>query len=389
MGKSDIQNKLIKTLAFSPWIYTDKILSSELGVSLSTLNRYLTEMETRGFIFARDEQGRFFLQQTGWDGLNIKDATLRQMEILRFISAYKNGVQAAEIVARFENNKDEKTIGRDLKELQQRHLITNSQGMYVLNSSFVIPPVQLDNGEKSLLLEQMLIQQEMSPLKDEAKSLTAKLNISLKIPKSDQETIVVHGRRPIEDLRRSHFCQRLEEYARASKRIMLLYRKSAEEVSEIKLNPLGIMYHWGLDNWYLVAQENGREDYTIKTYSVERILAIEELSETFRPIPGFDLQDWYKNAWGVYRTGKPVKVVIRFHNYYTTIARVKAELSSRKTCVWREDDNSLLMEDMVDGIGEISVWLRSFGQGAEVIEPPELRTAVITDLEQVLENYGG
>ena len=168
----------------------------------------------------------------------------------------------------------------------------------------------------------------------------------------------------------------------------MLYRKSEQKASEVQLNPLGIMYYWGLDNWYLVAQENDQSP-TIKTYAVDRILAIEEQGETFLQPPGFDLQDWYKYAWGVYRSGKPKKVVIRFRNYYSTIQRVKAELSVRKTCVLREDDEGLIMEDMVDGIGEMAVWVRSFGQGAEVIEPPELREVVIADLEQMLENYGG
>ena len=388
MGKAEIQYKLIKTLAFSPWTYTDKMLAGELGVSQGTLKRSLTEMETRGCIFTRDGQGCLFLQQTGWDGLTIKDATLRQMEILRYISAYPKGLKVAEINARFNHSKDEKTIGRDLKELQQRQLITNHQGMYVVNSSLVIPPIQLDAVEKRLLLEHMAVQQEMSPLKDEAKSLTAKLHISLKLPRNDQDTIVVHGRRPIEDFRRSHFCQRLEGYARASQKITILYRKSEQKTSEVRLNPLGIMYYWGLDNWYLVAEEND-QDPTIKTYAVDRILAIEERGETFLHLPDFNLQDWYKYAWGVYRSGNPIKVVIRFHNYYSTIKRVKAELSARKTCVWREDDEGLIMEDLVDGIGEVAVWVRSFGQGVEVIEPLELRAAVIADLEQMLKNYGG
>ena len=326
MGKADMQYRLIKTLAFSPWIYTDKMLASELGVSQGTIKRSLIEMETRGCIFTRDGQGCLFLQQTGWDGLTIKEATLRQMEILRYISAHPNGLKVAEINSRFNHSKDEKTIGRDLKELLQRQLITNNQGTYLVNSSLVIPPIQLDAAEKRLLLEHMAVQLEMSPLKDEAKSLTAKLYISLELPKNDQDTIVVHGRRPIEDFRRSHFCQRLEEYARASKKITVLYRKSEEKTSEVKLNPLGIMYYWGLDNWYLVAEEND-QDPTIKTYAVDRILAIEEQGETFLQPPGFDLQDWYKHAWGVYRSGKPQKVVIRFRNYYSTIQRVKAELS--------------------------------------------------------------
>lgn len=388
MSKSDFQYKLMKTLAFAPWKYTVKSLADILGVSRCTLNRSLKEMEKRGCIFTWDQQGCLFLQQTGWDGLNIKDVTLRQMEILRFISAYPNGVRIAVINSHFNINKDEKTIGRDLKELLQRQLISNKQGVYVLNSSFVIPPIQLDAAEKSLLLEHLAVQEEMSPLKDEAKSLAAKFQISLHIPQNDQDMIVVHGRRPIEDLRRSHFCQRLEECARARNKLLILYRKGQDKVSEVELNPLGIMYYWGLDNWYLAAQDND-QDPTVKTYAVDRILAIKELGGTFFQPPGFDLQDWYKYTWGVYRSGKPIKVVLRFHNYYSTLERVKAELSVRETCVWREDEEELIMEDMVDGLGEVAVWLRSFGQGAEVLEPSELRAAVISDLEQILENYGG
>ncbi|SDI49906.1 WYL domain-containing protein [Desulfosporosinus hippei] len=388
MGKADLQYKLIKTLAFAPWEYTVKTLADFLGVSQITLNRNLTEMERRGCIFTYDSQGRIFLHQTGWDGFNIKEATLRQMEILRFISAYPNGVKVTEIYSRFNDHKNEKTIGRDLKELLQRQLISNSQGNYAFNANFVIPPIQLDTGEKSLLFEHMAVQQEMSPLKDEAKSLTAKLHISLNIPKNDQDTVIVHGRRPIEDLRRSHFCQRLEECARSCKRILILYRKKEGEVSELELNPLGIMYHWGLDNWYLAAQDNGQEG-NIKTYAVDKILTIKELGGNFSRPMGFDLVEWYKYSWGVYRSGKPAKVVIRFHNYYSTINRVKAELSFRETCVLREDNDGMIMEDMVDGLGELAVWLRSFGQGAEVLEPLELREAVIKDLEQIIENYGG
>lgn len=389
MNKSEHRHQVVRTLAFSPWVYTVKLLAAELGVNLSTLNRSLKQLEIQGFIFARDEEGRLFLQQTGCDGLStLKDATVRQMEILRFVSAHPHGVKGAAIMARFNTSKNEKTIGRDLKELEQKKLMTSQPGVYVLNSSLVLPPLQLDAAEKSLLLEDLAVQQEMSPRKDEVKSLTAKLRISLDIPSKEQETIVVHGRRPIEDVRRSHYCQRLEGYARAHQTILLLYRKSEEPAYEVKVKPLGIIYYWALDNWYLVAQVIDA-DQTIKTYAVDRILAIEELSGTFTQPPGFNLEDWYRYTWGVYRRGNPIKVVIRFHNYYATLQRVQEELTGRNTCSLRADGDGLIMEDRVDGLAEMAVWLRTFGQGAEVIEPLELRAAVIADLEQMLANYGG
>lgn len=388
MDKSELQRKLVRILAFSPWTYNLYMLATELGISLNTLNRYFYQLETQEYIFARDEQGRLFLRLTGWDGLStLKDATVRQMEILRFVSARSNGVKSTDILARFTGAKDEKTIGRDLKELENRKLITNQDGMYVLNSSQVLPPLQLDAAEKSLLLEDLAVQQEMSPRKDEVKSLTAKLRVSLNLQGNEPETIAVHGRRPIEDLRRNHYCQRLEEYARTRCKIVLLYRKGEEAASEVHVNPLGILYYWALDNWYLVALDE--KDQAIKTYSVDRILALEETGQIFLIPDEFDLENWFKYAWGVYQSGNPVKVVIRFHNYYSTVQRVKDELASRKTCILKEDGDDLIMEDTVDGLAELSVWLRSFGQGVEVIEPPELREAVIADLEQMLANYGG
>lgn len=398
MKKSELQQKLVRTLAFSPWTYNSQMLAVALGVSLSTLNRYLNQLESQGYYFDRDDSGRLFLRQTGWDGLNVlKEATIRQMEIIRFVSAHLNGVKGTEIMARFTGSKDEKTIGRDLMELEKRELITNRQGVYVLNFRLVLPPLQLAAAEKSLLLEDLAVQQEMSPRKDEAKSLTAKLRVSLNLRSNEPETIAVHGRRPIEDLRRSHYCQRLEEYARTRRQIWLLYRKDEDTAAyEVNVNPLGILYYWVLDNWYLVSQEE--KDQTIKTYAVDRILAVGDTGNivktgntgnTFTLPNGFDLENWFKYAWGVYRSGNPVKVKIRFHNYYTTVQRVKDELSSRRTCCLQEDSDGLIMEDTVDGLSELAVWLRSFGQGVEVIEPLELRETVINDLEQILANYGG
>lgn len=388
MEKSELKRKLVTNLALSPWVYDSQLLAAKLGISISTLNRHLNHLETQGYIFARDKAGRLFLQETGWDGLGtLKDATVRQMEILRFVGAHSKGVKGSDIIVRFTVSKDEKTIGRDLKELEKRELITNRQGVYILNVSLLLPPLQLDAAEKSLLLEDLAVQQEMSPRKDEAKSLTAKLRVSLKLQGNEPAKITVHGRRPSENLRRSHYCRRLEEYARTHRKIVLLYRRDEEAAYEANVNPLGILYYWALDNWYLAAMDD--KDQIIKTYLVDRILAIGETGQTFIIPDGFCLEDWYRYSWGVYRSGNPVRVKIRFLNYYTTVQRVRDELLSRQTCSIYEDGEDLIMEDTVDGLSEIAVWLRSFGQGVEVLEPLELRQAVIEDLEQMLSIYGG
>jgi len=40
-------------------------------------------------------------------------------------------------------------------------------------------------------------------------------------------------------------------------------------------------------------------------------------------------------------------------------------------------------------LGEIAVWLRGFGPGAEVVEPVELREMVTEDLRRLAALYGG
>jgi predicted DNA-binding transcriptional regulator YafY len=391
MNKVERQRQLVKLLAIKPWSYTVEALATTFETSINSIYRDINELEANGYQFARNEEGRYFLKQTGWDGFsNIKDATIRQIEILRFIAGYKEGVEARDIVNRFTRNQEisEKTIERDLKELQKKYLMIISQdNKYVLNSNKLLPPLQLNVAEKSLLMEALAIQAQVSARKDEAKLITAKLRVSLDMP-TGIENVVVHGRRPVENLRTSYYCQRLEDFARGRESIILIYRRKEEAAHEVRVNPLGIVYYWALDNWYLVAQES-RDRQQIKTYSIDRILLLESTGENFSFPPEFKLEDWYKYSWGVFRQENPVKVKIRFYNYYSTIQRVKEELSSRETCVFREEDGDLIMEDWVDGIAEIAVWLRAFGPGAEVVEPEELREAVRHDFETMLETYGG
>jgi len=150
---------------------------------------------------------------------------------------------------------------------------------------------------------------------------------------------------------------------------------------------LGIVYYWVLDNWYLIAQNEG--DLKIKTYLVNRILDVTGLPETFSPVQGFNLKIWYQYAWGVYRDQCPVPVIIRFYDHYSTLNRVRAELAKRETCKLIEDEGGLLMKDQVEGIDELAVWLRGFGAGAEVIEPLALREKVTQEFTRLLQMYGG
>ena len=390
MNKNERQKNIVKKIAMSPWTYTAENLSKTLNTSIKSIYRDLKELGDNHYLFLKDEQNQLYLKDSGWDGLtSIKDSTIRQLDILRFMYSYPKGVSQADILRRFTGDKDisEKTIERDLKELETKQLIVSNQEIYYLQANQLLPPLQLDAGERSLLLGTLTLQQEISARKDEAQSILAKLKVSMSVPVANRETVVVHGRRPTDNLKRNHICQRLEKCARNRTQLTLLYRREEGPAKEIQINPLGILYYWVLDNWYLVAEECSTEK--IKTYLMDRILFIEETGISFAHPEGFNLQEWFRYSWGVYRTGKPIKVVIHFYDYYSTIGRVKDELKERGSCVLREEGDCLIMEDLVDGLEDIAVWLRRFGPGAEVLEPLELRQIVKADLNKMQEIYGG
>lgn len=93
MNKKERQHKIIKTIAISPWAYTAEKLSEILDANIKSIYRDLSELKEHYYEILKDEKNQLYLQNSGWDSITaIKDATIRQVDILRFIASYKNGV---------------------------------------------------------------------------------------------------------------------------------------------------------------------------------------------------------------------------------------------------------------------------------------------------------
>lgn len=392
MDKLTRQREMVKNIATEPWVHTFSSLTKMLGVTQTTVVRDFEEMQDNGFQFIHNARGTLYLQASGWNGvMPVKASTLRQMEILRIIASTPQGLTLTEIYKRF-NRRDEeevsrKTLERAMKDLERKNLIKRSGEEYVVCSEHILPPIQLEERERTLLFEALKLAGSLNPISEEMKSLEAKLKLWIGETYHARETLFVHGRTPTQDVHHSQCCVYLEEAARSKSKVNILYRKEDEPARLLKLNPLGIVYYWVLDNWYLIAQDEG--DQIIKTYLVSRILDITRLAETFSPVEGFNLKTWYQYAWGVYRDQSPIPVIIRFYDHYSTLNRVRAELGKRQTCTLTEDNDGLLMKDQVEGLDELAVWLRGFGAGAEVIEPSALREKVTEEFARLLQMYGG
>ena len=89
----------------------------------------------------------------------------------------------------------------------------------------------------------------------------------------------------------------------------LFYRSErAPEPSRRDVRPYGVVYHRGA--LYLIALDV--EQGSVKHFKVDRIESVETTSAAFTRPEGFDLSAHMSSAFGVYRGGEPIDVVVRF-----------------------------------------------------------------------------
>lgn len=388
MNKLKRQTELIKLLAKEPWQHTRNSLAQKFMTSEATIKRDLFELTEKGYEFAENVNQELFLRTPGWcELIPLKEAALRQMEILQLLQQSKKGLTLAEIEKRLHSGGDgetgEKTLERMIKDLVSKGLLNRHGFEYSLNPSGILPPLQLNRREKQIFFEALKLTKALSPLPEVIPALEAKLKLSIS-PDEGVETVFVQGRTPSHNVRRIHICNALEEAARAHQAVRIFYRRLGEETAqEVQVHPLGIVYYWVLDKWYLAAETKKG----MRTYVVDQILHLEPEDEYFESIPGFDLKAYYGSSWGIYRCAVPTEVKIRFYRTYSTIQRVREELQGRVSCYIEEDEEGIILTDRVDGIEEIAVWLRAFGSSAQVLAPPELREKMRQEWAKMLELY--
>lgn len=123
---------------------------------------------------------------------------------------------------------------------------------------------------------------------------------------------------------------------------------------------------------------------SIRTLAVERIEAIEILSETFQMPKDFHPETQIDSAFQI-TYDDPIDLRIRFAK---EVARyIKERRWSPKQKLLPQEDGSLILEMSTSGRKEVLMWVLSFGGNAEVLEPEEFRADVIAEARRILAQY--
>jgi predicted DNA-binding transcriptional regulator YafY len=157
------------------------------------------------------------------------------------------------------------------------------------------------------------------------------------------------------------------------RRLRMTYRREGELVERV-VDPLGLVLKAG--TWYLVARRDG----LLRTYRASRIVEAEPLPDRFERPASFDLAAFWSIAESEFEESMGrVDVTLRIHpdavgtlSYAIGGSRVDEAVESAP----RDDEGWLRLTVRLESVEWAHDDLLRLGPRAEVLDPPELRTAL-------------
>src|SRR5438477_3411936 len=123
---------------------------------------------------------------------------------------------------------------------------------------------------------------------------------------------------------------------------------------------------------YVVARDRGVGE--MRTFKLERITRAEPMTETYAIPADFDINRYLSGAWGIYHSGDPVEVRLRF--FPPAAARVRESTWHPSQKLSDGPKGSVNLTVTVTGTVEITPWILGWGGAVEVIAPQELRKKI-------------
>jgi predicted DNA-binding transcriptional regulator YafY len=169
-----------------------------------------------------------------------------------------------------------------------------------------------------------------------------------------------------------------------SRRVTVGYRRAGGEVNRI-LEPLGLVLKAGV--WYVVAAAEGQ----IRTYRVSRFSRATPGEATFQRPGDFDLAAYWSESIAEYERSAPsVDVTVRVDP--TAIGMLADAVGERAVRAADrigpvDADGWQRLRLTVDWPEEVPGRLVAMGDRLEIVEPAEIRDAVVAIAERVLDRY--
>jgi len=135
---------------------------------------------------------------------------------------------------------------------------------------------------------------------------------------------------------------------------------------------------------YAIGFDYLRKD--IRTFKVERMFAATVTDEKYDLPSDFDVQRMLASAWNViWRDAENVTVVLHFAP--SVVRRVKESTWHHSQEIKDLPDGSCIYTVRIGSTKEVLPWVRGWGSDVEILEPPEFRAVVVTDVQKMMHMY--
>jgi predicted DNA-binding transcriptional regulator YafY len=309
-----------------------------------------------------------------------RDRLARLLSVLRVLHAHgEAGVTPGEIARRTGMSK--RSIYRDLNALQTEMQVPlwSDKGRWGVQPGAFLPPLRLTLPEAmAVFLSARLVTRYADKYEPNLASAFEKIGEGL------PDALRQHVERTLDDLalRRvdAGFNRHVEDLTRAwaERRVVRFryqparYDGEAREARWAEVEPYLLEPSVATHALYLIGLDRTRG--AIRTFKVERIVDLSVTPSAFEPPEADALTATLRRAWDIIADQPETEVVLRFAP--AVAARVLEATWHPSQAVAERPDGSLEWRARVAGTIEIRLWILSWGDDVEVLEPAGLRADV-------------
>lgn len=307
---------------------------------------------------------------------------VRQWRILRLLESTRGGLRARELPALLGIRVSERTIFRDLEDLQEAGfpLVKNDDNLWSVPADGRGYNVPVTASE---LLALMLSEELLAPMRSAEivgalaglrEKVAAMLSRGARAYAAELKDMLVATFAGPGDYADGTVVRAVEEAINKEQRLALRYWSPRGELTERRVDPYLLWYADA--RLYLVAHCHLRG--ALRTFLIDRIRDIELLEHSFEVDPSFDARAFTGSGLSTW-TGERYRVELCFTPPVAHLAYERRFHPTQQ--VERQDDGSNLVTMHVAGLPHVAAWVASFG-GQVVARAPAALVERVREVHQ-------
>ena len=269
-----------------------------------------------------------------------------------------------------------KTFQRDLDYMRNQldaplEYSAKERGYFYTEEQYQLPAINIKESDlfAIYLADKLLGQYEGTPIYDSLCSVFRKIEDSLPgkvTAKSGNDQSLFTILPPFSTIILPEVFETVIDCLRTSTRLEIEYRNPGGNPLYRQVDPYHAVRFEG--DWYMVAYCHLRGE--IRTFSLARIAVAKKMKEHFSLPENFDYRKLSGSQFGMYWGEGDVEVKIRFASRAADYVRERVWHPSQT--IKDNPDGSLVLSLTVNHLLELTRWILSWGEMAQVLEPPSL-----------------